>query len=118
MTGIKEKLRRPQPCRGLVVQHAIHHDLIHIASQFEKLGSCFYTFSEAVAATLISICCVPSLGCFARSTIVPACSVVRIQIAPVPPVSANGFSPMIWPGPLISKPTVSFAMVLVRSHSF
>src|SRR5260370_17850097 len=107
MTGIKEKLRRPQPCRGLVVQHAIHHDLIHIASQFEKLGSCFYTFSEAGAATLISSCCVPSLGCFARITIVPTCSVVRIQIAPVAPVSANVLPPINWPCPRLSDTTES-----------
>ena len=59
--------------------------------------------SGAAAATLISICCVPSLGCFTRSTIVPGCSVARIQIAPVPPVSAKGLSPMIWPGPVVRR---------------
>jgi hypothetical protein len=75
-----------------------------------------YTHSGVAAATLISICCVPSLGCFARSPIVSDSPVARIQIAPVPPVSANGLSPTIWPGPLSSKIIGSFAMGLMRSN--
>ncbi len=34
---------------------------------------------------------------------VPGCSLARIQMAPVPPISANGLSPMISAGPSSSK---------------
>src|SRR5271168_1152737 len=65
--------------------------------------------SGAAAASLNDTSCVPSTGCFPRSVTVPDCSLARIQIAPVPPIRANGLSPIISAGPSSSKMIGSLA---------